>query len=168
ELVRDKDAIISCAFIAEMTAFYKDKGSSLYEALLDMYVEYGLYKEELVSLTKKGKTGAEEIKAMMEKFRSNPPLTLGGSKVKTLKDYELGVETDLLSKEKSKLDFPKSDVLQFITEDGSIISARPSGTEPKIKFYCSVNAPLADKGAFKEADLALGNKIKSLMEDLQA
>jgi phosphoglucomutase len=168
ELVRDKDAVISCAFIAEMTAFYKDKGSSLYDALLDMYVEYGLYKEELVSLTKKGKTGAEEIKAMMEKFRNNPPLTLGGSKVSLLKDYELGVETDLGSGEKTKLDFPKSDVLQFITEDGSIISARPSGTEPKIKFYCSVNGPLADKAQFKEADAALGQKIKTLMEDLQA
>jgi phosphoglucomutase len=168
ELVRDKDAIVSCAFIAEMTAYYKDKGTSLYNALLDMYVTYGLYKEELVSLTKKGKTGAEEIKAMMEKFRNNPPLTLGGSKVKTLKDYELGEETDLDTKEKTRLDFPKSDVLQFITEDGSIISARPSGTEPKIKFYCSVNAPLADKAAFAETDAALGNKIKSLMEDLQA
>jgi len=168
ELVRDKDAIISCAFIAEMTAFYKDKGSSLYDALLDMYVEYGLYKEELVSLTKKGKTGAEEIKAMMEKFRNNPPVTLGGSKVSLLKDYELGVETDLLTNEKTKLDFPKSDVLQFITEDGSIVSARPSGTEPKIKFYCSVNAPLADKSQFEAEDKALGDKIKSLMEDLQA
>ncbi|WP_158798038.1 phospho-sugar mutase [Pedobacter sp. L105] len=168
ELVRDKDAVISCAFIAEMTAFYKDKGSSLYDALLDMYVEYGLYKEELVSLTKKGKTGAEEIKAMMEKFRSNPPLTLGGSKVSLLKDYELGVETDLATGEKTKLDFPKSDVLQFITADGSIISARPSGTEPKIKFYCSVNGPLADKSQFAAADAALGAKIKSLMDDLQA
>jgi phosphoglucomutase len=168
ELVRDKDAVISCAFIAEMTAFYKDKGSSLYDALLDMYVEYGLYKEELVSLTKKGKTGAEEIKAMMEKFRNNPPVTLGGSKVSLLKDYELGVETDLSSGEKTKLDFPKSDVLQFITEDGSIISARPSGTEPKIKFYCSVNGTLADKAQFKEVDAALGQKIKTLMEDLQA
>lgn len=168
ELVRDKDAVVSCAFIAEMTAFYKDKGSSLYDALLNMYVEYGLYKEELVSLTKKGKTGAEEIKAMMVKFRENPPLTLGGSKVKTLKDYELGEETDLISKDKTKLDFPASDVLQFITEDGSIISARPSGTEPKIKFYCSVNAPLASKEEVAAADAALGAKIKSLMEDLQA
>jgi len=168
ELVRDKDAIISCAFIAEMTAFYKDKGTSLYNAMLEMFVEYGLYKEELVSLTKKGKSGAEEIKAMMEKFRNNPPLALGGSKVKMLKDYELGVETNLETQEKTKLDFPKSDVLQFITADGSIVSARPSGTEPKIKFYCSVNAPLADKADFKTVDAELGAKIKSLMEDLQA
>ena len=167
ELVRDKDAIVSCAFIAEMTAFYKDKGSSLYDALLDMYVEYGLYKEELVSITKKGKSGAEEIKAMMEKFRNNPPQTLGGSKVATLKDYELGFETDLASGEKKQLELPVSDVLQFITEDGSIVSARPSGTEPKIKFYCSVNTPLKDKAAFKETDQQLDNKIKSVMKDLE-
>ncbi|RYZ88335.1 MAG: phospho-sugar mutase, partial [Proteobacteria bacterium] len=167
ELVRDKDAVVSCAFIAEMTAFYKDKGSSLYEALLDMYVQYGFYKEELVSITKKGKTGAEEIKAMMEKFRDNPPATLGGSRVSLLKDYELGVETDLNSGEKNQLELPISDVLQFITEDGSIISARPSGTEPKIKFYCSVNTSLSDKSAYKEANASLNDKIKHVMSDLE-
>lgn len=167
ELVRDKDAVVSCAFIAEMTAFYKDKGSSLYDAMLDMYVQYGLYKEELVSITKKGKTGAEEIKAMMEKFRNNPPLTLGGSKVSLLKDYELGIETDLNSGEKKKLELPVSDVLQFITEDGSIVSARPSGTEPKIKFYCSVNTPLSDKSAFNDANGKLKDKINKVMNDLE-
>lgn len=167
ELVRDKDAVVSCAFIAEMTAFYKDKGSSLYDAMLDMYVQYGLYKEELVSITKKGKTGAEEIKAMMEKFRNNPPLTLGGSKVSLLKDYELGIETDLNSGEKKKLELPVSDVLQFITEDGSIVSARPSGTEPKIKFYCSVNTPLANKSAFNDANATLKDKINKVMNDLE-
>lgn len=167
DLVRDKDAIVSCAFIAEMTAFYKDKGSSLYDALLNMYVEYGLYKEELVSITKKGKTGAEDIKAMMEKFRNNPPATLGGSKIDTLKDYELGVQTDLKTGVKTKLELPKSDVLQFITADGSIVSARPSGTEPKIKFYCSVNAPLSNKADFKEVDARLGDKIKAVMNDLE-
>jgi phosphoglucomutase len=167
DLVRDKDAIVSCAFIAEMTAFYKDKGSSLYDALLDMYVEYGFYKEELVSITKKGKTGAEDIKAMMEKFRNNPPASLGGSKVATLKDYELGFETDLATAEKKQLELPVSDVLQFITEDGTIVSARPSGTEPKIKFYCSVNTPLKDKAAFKETNQKLADKIKSVMDDLE-
>jgi phosphoglucomutase len=167
DLVRDKDAIVSCAFIAEMTAFYKDKGSSLYDALLNMYVEYGLYKEELVSITKKGKTGAEDIKAMMEKFRNNPPATLGGSKIDTLKDYELGVQTDLKTGVKTKLELPKSDVLQFITADGSIVSARPSGTEPKIKFYCSVNAPLNSKADFKAVDAKLGDKIKAVMNDLE-
>lgn len=168
ELVRDKDAIISCAFIAEMTAYYKDKGTSLYNAMLDMYVEYGVYKEELVSLTKKGKSGAEEIKAMMEKFRNNPPAQLGGSKVTTLKDYELRTETDLTNNTSKPLELPKSDVLQFITEDGSIVSARPSGTEPKIKFYCSVNAPLADKAQYKEVEAQLSGKIATLMADLQA
>ncbi|MET4082588.1 phosphoglucomutase [Pedobacter sp. UYP30] len=168
DLVRDKDAIVSAAFIAEMTAYYKDKGKSLYEALLDTYVEYGLYKEDLVSLTKKGKTGAEEIKAMMEGFRNNPPKSLGGSKVAVLKDYELGQETNLHTNEVSKLDYPTSDVLQFITEDGSIVSARPSGTEPKIKFYCSVNAPLASKADFEKVNGELTEKVKAVMEDLQA
>ncbi|WP_316796261.1 phospho-sugar mutase [Pedobacter agri] len=168
DLVRDKDAVVSAAFISEMTAYYKDNGASLYNALLDMYVEYGLYKEDLVSLTKKGKTGAEEIKAMMEKFRNNPPASLGGSKVSVLKDYELSQETDLATGKVTKLDYPTSDVLQFITEDGSIVSARPSGTEPKIKFYCSVNAPLADKADFAKVNDELGDKIKAVMADLQA
>ncbi|WP_304062533.1 phospho-sugar mutase [Pedobacter glucosidilyticus] len=166
EFVRDKDAVISCAFIAEMTAFYKDKGSSLYDALIDMYVKYGFYKEKLVSITKKGKTGAEEIVAMMERFRNNPPQSLGGSKVVTLKDYTLRKETDLNSGIIKQIDLPKSDVLQFVTEDGCIISARPSGTEPKIKFYCSVNTPLAHKEAFKETDALLNEKINQIMTDL--
>ena len=168
DLVRDKDAVVSAAFISEMTAYYKDKGASLYNALLDMYVEYGLYKEDLVSLTKKGKSGAEEIKAMMVKFRENPPATLGGSKVSVLKDYELSQETDLNTGKVTKLNYPTSDVLQFITEDGSIVSARPSGTEPKIKFYCSVNAPLGDKKDFAKVNEELGDKIKAVMADLQA
>jgi phosphoglucomutase len=166
EFVRDKDAVISCAFIAEMTAFYKDKGSSLYQALIDMYVKYGFYKEKLVSITKKGKSGAEEIVAMMERFRNNPPAELGGSKVITLKDYTLRKQTDIVTGTVTDIELPKSDVLQFITEDGSIISARPSGTEPKIKFYCSVNTSLANKEAFKETDQQLEDKIESIMNDL--
>ncbi|WP_129715764.1 phospho-sugar mutase [Pedobacter sp. SYP-B3415] len=166
DLVRDKDAVVSAAFIAEMTAFYKDKGSSLFEALIGMYEEYGFYKEELVSITKKGKSGAEEIKALMEKFRNNPPSSLGGSKVLTLKDYELGIETDLGTKATSQLELPKSDVLQFITEDGTIVSARPSGTEPKIKFYCSVNTALSGREAFTETDQKLSDKIAHVMKDL--
>ena len=114
----------------------------------------------MISITKKGKTGAEEIKEMMEKFRTNPPATLGGSKVITLKDYEKGVETDLLATT-TKIELPdKSDVLQFITEDGSIISARPSGTEPKIKFYCSVNGKLASKALTMKP---ISNWIQKLM-----
>ena len=168
DLVRDKDAVISCAFIAEMTAFYKDKGSSLFQAMIDMYLTYGMYKEDLVSITKKGKTGAEEIKAMMEKFRNNPPATLGGSEVVTLKDYELNKETDIKTGATKALGFPKSDVLQFITADGSIVSARPSGTEPKIKFYCSVNTALGTKADFKATEVKLNDKIKTIMANLQA
>ncbi len=166
ELVRDKDAVISCAFIAEMTAYYKDQGSSLYQAMLDMYEHYGFYKEKLVAITKKGKTGAEEIKALMERFRTNTPSSLGGSKVVRLKDYELGKETDLLTGSEKPLDYPKSDVLQFITADGCIISARPSGTEPKIKFYCSVKTALPDKNEFSKKDKLLEEKIESIMKDL--
>ena len=166
ELVRDKDAVISCAFIAEMTAFYKDQGSSLYQAMLDMYEHYGFYKEKLVSITKKGKTGAEEIKALMERFRTNTPSSLGGSRVVRLKDYELGMETDLLTGSEKTLNYPKSDVLQFITADACIISARPSGTEPKIKFYCSVKTALPDKNEFSKKDKLLEEKIESIMKDL--
>jgi len=166
DFVRDKDAVVSSAFIAEMTAYYKDKGSSLFEALLDTYVQYGFYKEKLISLTKKGKTGAEEIIAMMDKFRNNPPAELGGSKVIALKDYEKNVETDLVANTTKPIELPASDVLQFITEDGSIISARPSGTEPKIKFYCSVNGKLASKEAYAETDKLLDEKINTIMKDL--
>ena len=166
DLVRDKDAVVSCAFIAEMTAYYKDKGSSLFEALIDTYIQYGFFKEKLISITKKGKSGAEDIKALMEKFRTNPPATLGGSKVILLKDYEKGIETDLNTNVATKLAFPKSDVLQFITADGSIISARPSGTEPKIKFYCSVNGKLANKEAYKQTDKQLDEKIDMIINDL--
>jgi phosphoglucomutase len=134
--------------------------------LIDTYVQYGLYKEKLISITMKGKSGAEDIKAMMEKFRTNPPATLGGSKVITLKDYERRIETDLNTGTVTAIELPKSDVLQFITADGSIISARPSGTEPKIKFYCSVNGKLADKAAYQETDKQLDGKINSIMQDL--
>ena len=167
DLVRDKDAVISCAFIAEMTAYYKDKGSSLYQAMLNMYQEYGFYKEKLVSITKKGKTGAQEIKAMMQRFRTNTPESLGGSRVIRLKDYELGKDTDLISGKSNQLNYPKSDVLQFITADGSIISARPSGTEPKIKFYCSVKTALSDTNRFDQVSTDLDKKIDHIMRDLE-
>lgn len=166
ELVRDKDAVISSAFIAEMTAYYKDKGSSLFQALINTYIEYGFYKEKLISITKKGKSGAEEIKAIMEKFQNNPPAKLGGSKVITIKDYEKRMETDMISNTTKNIELPESDVLQFITEDGSIISARPSGTEPKIKFYCSVNGNLKSAAAYYEVDKQLDTKINSIIQEL--
>jgi phosphoglucomutase len=131
-----------------------------------MYVQYGFYKEKLISITKKGKAGAEEIKAMMETFRTNPPATLGGSKIINVKDYERSIETDPSTGNTTAIDLPKSDVLQFVTEDGSIISARPSGTEPKIKFYCSVNGQLASKDAYKATDATLDAKIDAIIKDL--
>ena len=166
DFVRDKDAVVSCAFIAEMTAYYKDKGSSLFNALIDMYIKYGFYKEKLVSITKKGKSGAEEIKAMMERFRENPPVSLGGSNVVALKDYELRKDRNLITGEVKDIGLPKSDVLQFVTEDGSIISARPSGTEPKIKFYCSINEPLSSREEYETTDTKLEVKISNIMADL--
>lgn len=163
---RDKDAVVSCAMFAEMAAFYKDQGSSLYEAMLDMYVEYGFYKEKLISITKKGKSGADEIKAMMNNYRSHTPSTLGGFKVITLKDYKSGISKNLLTNVEEKIDLPSSNVLQFFTEDGSIISARPSGTEPKIKFYCSVYAPLDNRANFDSLEASLETKLACLLKDL--
>jgi phosphoglucomutase len=164
--VRDKDAVVSSAFIAEMTAFYKDQGSSLFDALADIYLQYGFYKEKLVSITKKGKAGAEEIKAMMQQFRTNPPASLGGSKVVALKDYELRQETNLENNTTTPIELPKSDVLQFVTADGSMISARPSGTEPKIKFYCSIKGTLGSKEAYTETDQQMDTKLAAIMQDL--
>lgn len=167
EHVRDKDAVISCAIIAEMTAYYKDKGSSLYEAMLDMYVEYGLYREQLVSVTKKGKAGAEEIQQMMKDFRAKTPEKLGGSNVVKVKDYLTSTEKDLITGEQKSIDLPSSNVLQFITEDGGIVSARPSGTEPKIKFYCSVNTKLMSADDYDQVSSTLDKKIEMMIESLQ-
>lgn len=166
EHVRDKDAIVSAAIIAEMTAYYKDRGSSLYEALIDIYKQHGLFSEKLVSIYKKGKKGAEEIQQMLKNYRINPPSTLGGSKVVTVKDYKTGEEKNQLTGDISKIDLPASNVLQFITEDGSMVTVRPSGTEPKIKFYCSVNTSLADKDDYEELSRKLDEKIDRLMDDL--
>ncbi len=168
EHARDKDAVISCAMLAEMVAFYKDQGSSLYEALLDMYLEYGFYKEKLIAVKKAGKAGAEEIKAMMERFRNHPPVVLGGSKVTIIKDYKSQVSKNMASGETTPIDLPTSNVLQFYTEDGSIVSARPSGTEPKIKFYCSVNEPLASKADFEATQEKLDAKLAKILDDLGA
>lgn len=166
EHARDKDAIVSCAMIAEMAAYYKDAGSSLYEALISIYKEYGFYKEKLVAITKKGKSGAEEIQSMLAGYRNAPPTELGGSKVIMIKDYKSGVSKDLVSGEESKMDLPSSNVLQFFTADGSIISARPSGTEPKIKFYCSVNENLDTVENFEKVEGELDAKLERIMSDL--
>ncbi|MEX0844494.1 MAG: phospho-sugar mutase [Balneolaceae bacterium] len=168
EHVRDKDAVIACAIIAEMTAFYKDQGTSLYEALLDMYVEYGLFRENLVSVTNKGKSGAEEIQQMIRNFRANPPEKLGGSKVVTVKDYKTSKEKNIVTGEITDIELPKSNVLQFITEDGAIVSVRPSGTEPKIKFYCSVNTNLMSPDDYTQVAATLDKKIEVIFEQLQS
>lgn len=142
--VRDKDAVVGCTMLAEMCAHYKNKGKSLYEVLIDIYREYGLYKEALLSFTKAGKRGAEEIQELMAGYRANPPKTLAGMNIMRVKDYEQRIETDLRTGQTWPIDLPKSNVMQFITENGGIISARPSGTEPKIKYYISLNTQLAD------------------------
>lgn len=165
--VRDKDAVVSCNMIAEMAAYYKDKDSSLFDALLDIYTEYGYYKEELISLTKKGKKGAEEIKAIMEKLRYDSPEEFAGFKIKTIRDYMMQTEKDVGSGRVNSIDFPASNVLQFITEDEYIISARPSGTEPKIKFYISVNGELDAPEKFRSKEKELDQVIDKIKKDLE-
>jgi phosphoglucomutase len=166
EHARDKDAIVAAAMIAEMAAWYKDQGKSLYQGLLELYVEYGFFKEKLISITKTGKAGAEEIIAMMSRYREDTPASLGGSDVLLLRDYEQRVEKNVKTGIVTPIDLPKSDVLQFVTEDGSVISARPSGTEPKIKFYCSVNTELASLEDYDKTEHMLSVKIDRIMADL--
>lgn len=166
DLVRDKDAVNSCAFIAEMCAYFKNQGKSLYDVLVQLYLEYGFYKEKLISLTKKGKAGADEIKQMMADLRAELPKTLGGVEVVEVRDYENSETTNMKTGEKSKIDLPKSDVLQFITADGDVISARPSGTEPKIKFYCSVKEKLAFSSEYGQISNRLDDKVEVMMADI--
>ncbi|QBQ39773.1 phospho-sugar mutase [Sphingobacterium psychroaquaticum] len=166
DLVRDKDAVNACAFMAEMTAFYCAQGKSLFEVLQDIYVEHGFYQEKLISLTKKGKAGAEEIQQMMQTLRENPPKQLGGIAVKEIRDYERKQSHILATGAITPIDLPKSDVLQFITVDGDVISARPSGTEPKIKFYCSVKEQLKDKADYDVVSAKLEEKVKNIMADI--
>ena len=165
--VRDKDAVASCAFIAEMVAYAKDKGISLFDMMRDMYVNYGFYKEKLISITKKGKTGAEDIQKMMKDLRANPPKKISGSRLVKMMDYQAQKTTDLVSGKEIEIKYPKENVLQFLTEDGSLISARPSGTEPKIKFYFSVNEKLSSKEDFDKVSDLLDKKIDSIITDMK-
>lgn len=166
DLVRDKDAVNACAFIAEMAAYFKSQGKSLYDVLIQLYLEYGFYKEKLISLTKKGKAGADEIKQMMADLRADLPKTLGAIDVVEVRDYELSQATNMKTGEKTKIDLPKSDVLQFITADGDVISARPSGTEPKIKFYCSVKEKLSFSSEYGQISNRLEDKVNTMMADI--
>ena len=165
--IRDKDAVSAVALLCEMAAYEKNKGRTLFDKMIELYVQYGFYYETLISITKKGMNGQEEIAAMMEGYRQSPPSTINGTKVATLLDYELQNGTNLLTGETWKINLPKSNVLQFITEDGSKISARPSGTEPKIKFYFSVNTKLNDASEFDAQYATLQNKINGIIGDMQ-
>jgi phosphoglucomutase len=165
--IRDKDAISAVALLCEMAAYEKSKGKSLFDKMIELYMQYGFYYETLISITKKGMNGQQEIADMMEGYRKQPPTEIAGLKVATLLDYQLQVSTNLSTGEKTKIDLPKSNVLQFVTEDGSKISARPSGTEPKIKFYFSVNAKLENRASFDTVYAQLQDKIKSIIVSMQ-
>jgi phosphoglucomutase len=165
--VRDKDGISAVALLCEMAAYEKEKGRSLYEKMIDLYVEYGLYKEHLISITKKGMDGQQQIAAMMEAYRKNPPKVINGSDVIKLLDYELQEGRNPQTGEKWPIELPKSNVLQFLLKDGSLISARPSGTEPKIKFYFSVNTRLDNKKDFEKKNKELDDKIKAVISDMK-
>ena len=165
--IRDKDGISAVALLCEMAAYEKEKGRSLYEKMIDLYVQYGFYKEHLISITKKGMDGQQQIADMMEGYRNNPPSTINGRPVVMLMDYQLQVKKNLQTGEAWKLDLPKSNVLQFVLDDMTFISARPSGTEPKIKFYFSVNAPLEKAADFDKVNSELENKIQQVITDMK-
>ena len=165
--VRDKDGISAVALLCEMAAYEKEKGRSLYEKMIDLYVEYGFYKEHLISITKKGMDGQQQIAAMMQAYRDNPLRSINGTAVVKLLDYELQKGSNPQTGETWNIDLPKSNVLQFILSDGSIISARPSGTEPKIKFYFSVNGKLKDPGDFENVNREMDEKIKAIISDMK-
>ena len=165
--IRDKDGISAVALLCEMAAYEKEKGRSLYEKMIDLYVQYGLFKEHLISITKKGMDGQQQIAAMMESYRNNPPKSINGSDVVKLLDYELQRGINPSTGEEWKIDLPKSNVLQFILADGSSISARPSGTEPKIKFYFSVNTELKSAAEFEKVNKELDEKIKTIIGDMK-
>lgn len=163
---RDKDAILACALFAEIAAWAKEQGKTLYQLLLEIYCKYGLYREKLISITKKGKEGADAIKAMMESFRTNPPKTLGGSNVVLVHDYALQQTLNICENKISPIKLPKSDVIQLITEDGTRISVRPSGTEPKIKFYFGVKGLMKHTSDYEMINKQLDLKIEGIINEM--
>lgn len=166
DFVRDKDAVTSTLLLCEMAAQAKEKASSLYQELLKLYEEYGFYKEYLISLTKKGIDGAEEIKQMMIGLRENPLKEINGERVLMVEDYQSSTAKNLFTDEEEPLFLPKSNVLIYYLEDGTKICARPSGTEPKIKFYFSVNSPLDSVDNAREVEAQLDHKIKNIIEEM--
>lgn len=167
DFVRDKDAVSACAMIAEIAAFVKDQELSMFDFLLDVYDQFGLYREKLVSLTKKGKRGVEEISEMMRELRANPPETIVGERVIKIIDYLEGVEKDKITGQQKPTEFPESNVLQFFTEAGTKVSARPSGTEPKIKFYFSVNVKMDSVDDFLVEWKQLDQKVDAIVDDMK-
>ncbi len=164
--IRDKDGVSAVALCCEMAAYEKSKGRSLYDKLTELYLQYGFYKEALVNVVKKGMNGAKEIADMMEGFRANPPKTIDGKPVQQLLDYELQVGKNLETGESWKIELPKSNVLQFLLGDGTSISARPSGTEPKIKFYFSVNTKISNASELEKAENELDAKVKRIIAEM--
>ena len=167
DFVRDKDAIISCCLIAEITAWAKEQNKSLFDILHDIYLQYGFSKESRSSLVKEGKEGLEEIEGIMKNFRNNPPKIINNSKVIKIIDYETGVSFNILENKKNKTNLPLSNVIQFFLEDGTKISIRPSGTEPKIKFYFSVNEKLKSSEEFDKISILLEERIKDIKKEMK-
>ena len=166
DFVRDKDAVTATLLACEIAAYAKQNGSSFYEELLKIYTKYGFYKEHLISITKKGKEGAEEIQKMLSDMRSNPLTTIDGEKVVTLSDYQESTQKNIITGEVSSIQLPKSNVLIYHTENGSRIAARPSGTEPKIKFYFSVNSTLDNVANAKTVEAELDAKIQRIIKEM--
>ncbi|MGD1946317.1 MAG: phospho-sugar mutase [Croceivirga sp.] len=166
DFVRDKDAVTATLLACEVAAQAKAKGSSFYEELIDCYVQFGFYKEKLISLTKKGISGAEEIKQMLKDFKENPVASVQGSKVMWIEDYNTSMAKNVVTGEERYIDLPKSNVLIYETEDGTRIAARPSGTEPKVKFYISTNAVLTKASDFKSVNSQLDAKLEGIVAEL--
>lgn len=167
DFLRDKDAVAACAIMAEMTAWAKDNGMTIFELIQEIYLQFGYGKEKGISVVRKGKSGAEEIQQMMRDFRSNPPKEIAGSKVVLIKDYQTLVARNVVSGDESKLDFPTtSNVLQYFTEDGTKVSVRPSGTEPKIKFYIEVRGKMASRADFAQCESEATAKIDAVRASL--
>ncbi|MFC4097105.1 phospho-sugar mutase [Euzebyella saccharophila] len=166
DFVRDKDAVTSTLLACEIASQAKANGSSFYKDLIQCYVDYGFYKEKLISITKKGMSGAEEIKQMLKDFKENPVSSVAGSKVKWIEDYNTSIAKNVLTGEEKSIDIPKSNVLIYETEDGTRIAARPSGTEPKVKFYISTNAKLVQAANFKRVSATLDDKINTILGEL--
>lgn len=167
DYVRDKDAVASSALIAEVGAWARSRGKSLYSLLADIYTWYGFYKESLINIVRKGNEGAQEIREMMKRYRNNPPQIINKSRVIRINDYDSLISTNCLTGEKSRIEILRSDVLQFFLEDGTKISVRPSGTEPKIKFYFSVNAKLESPDKFEEISGLLDKRISEIITDMK-